>query len=99
MGQKPVLPRRTFAVRLHPNKQTPTGRVECGAMCQEPTYAVQQIWSLLDYLVGVLQDRRGHREADCLSGPEDCWREPKIDVGGQIKEIVPVKLELMLQAI
>jgi hypothetical protein len=66
---------------------------------QEPTYAAQQIWSLLDYLVGVLQDRRGHRESDCLSGPEDCWREPKIDVGGQIKEIVPVKLELMLQAI
>ena len=35
--QKPVLPRRTIAVRLHPNKQTPTGWVQCDAMCHKET--------------------------------------------------------------
>ena len=35
---KPALPRRSIAVRFRPNKQTPTARAQCDAMCQEPTY-------------------------------------------------------------
>jgi hypothetical protein len=34
MGQKPALPRRSIDVRFAPNKQTPTGRVQCDAMCR-----------------------------------------------------------------
>ena len=33
-GQKPALPRRSIAVRFAPNKQTPTERVQCDAMCR-----------------------------------------------------------------
>ena len=35
MGQKHELPRRSIAVRFAPNKQTPTRRVRCDAMCQK----------------------------------------------------------------
>ena len=35
MGQKPALPRRSIAVCFRPNKQTPTARAQCDAMCQE----------------------------------------------------------------
>jgi hypothetical protein len=37
MSQKPALPRRSIAVRFTPNKQTLTERVQCDAMCQQPT--------------------------------------------------------------
>jgi hypothetical protein len=30
---KPALPRRSIAVRFRPNKQTPTARAQCDAMC------------------------------------------------------------------
>jgi hypothetical protein len=42
MGQKPALPRRSIAVRFASNKQTPTGRVQCGVRCQDRTHAAQQ---------------------------------------------------------
>jgi hypothetical protein len=42
MGQKPALPRRSIAVRFTPNKQTPTGRVRCDAMCHYRTHAPQR---------------------------------------------------------
>jgi hypothetical protein len=32
--QKPALPRRSIAVRFRPNKQTPTARAQCDAMCR-----------------------------------------------------------------
>ena len=45
MGQKHELPRRSIAVRFAPSKQTLTERVQCDAMCQKRTNAVQQIRS------------------------------------------------------
>jgi hypothetical protein len=41
MGQKPALPCRSIAVRFAPNKQTLAERVQCDAMCQKLTRAVQ----------------------------------------------------------
>jgi hypothetical protein len=43
MGQKPALPHRSIAVRFAPNKQTLAERVQCDAMCQNLTYALQQM--------------------------------------------------------
>jgi hypothetical protein len=40
--QKPALPRRSIAVRFALKKQTPTERVQCDAMCQDRTHALQQ---------------------------------------------------------
>ena len=34
MGQNRALPCRSIDVRFAPNKQTPTGRVQCDAMCR-----------------------------------------------------------------
>ena len=51
-GQKHELPRRSIAVRFNLNEQTPTGRLECGAMCHFRTHAVQQGSGLFDHLVG-----------------------------------------------
>ena len=44
--QKPALPRRSIGVRFALNKQTLTERVQCDAMCQKLTNAVQQIWGI-----------------------------------------------------
>ena len=41
-GQKHELPRRSIAVRFAPNKQTPTGRAQCDAMCQSRHFALQE---------------------------------------------------------
>ena len=41
-GQKPALPRRSIDVRFALNKQTLTERVQCDAMCQNLTHALQQ---------------------------------------------------------
>ena len=70
MGQKPALPRRSIGVRFALNKQTLTERVQCDAMCHNPTYAVQQTNWLLDHLVGTREQHRRQGEAERLGGLE-----------------------------
>jgi hypothetical protein len=68
-GQKHELPRRSIGVRFALNKQTLTERVQCDAMCQKLTDAVQQKPSL-DYIVGAQQNRRWQFNADCFGSLE-----------------------------
>ena len=42
-GQNPNLPHCNTDARFNLNKQTPTARVQCDAMCQNLTYALQQM--------------------------------------------------------
>ena len=42
----------------------------CNKICHKETYAVQQMESLLDHLVGADEDRRGNNEAKRLGGLE-----------------------------
>ena len=70
MGQKPALPRRSIAVRFALNKQTPTGRVQCDAMCHKATYAAQQGPSLFDHLVGEREQLCRKFEPERLCGLE-----------------------------
>ena len=68
MGQKPALPRRSIGVRFALNKQTPTARAQCDAMCQDLTHAPQQDSSSFDHLVGDGEQRRGHLDAEHMGG-------------------------------
>ena len=83
-GQKHELPRRSIGVRFALNKQTPTARVQCDAMCHFRTHAVQQTScvgcdDLLDHLVGEREERGrdGKTERSRRSRVDD-----ELDLGG-----------------
>jgi hypothetical protein len=66
-GQKHELPRRSIGVRFAPNKQTPTARAQCDAMCHKRTRALQKR-NLLNHLVSELLKLKWHFESERLGG-------------------------------
>ena len=69
MGQKPN-PSGTVACQLSPAPPDIPAHARSAALCQQPTYAVQQRAPLFDYLVGALLKMQRHVKAECLGGLE-----------------------------
>jgi hypothetical protein len=90
MGQNPKLPQQ-HRRPVHLNKQTPTGRVQCGCAISGQS-APQQTARLLDHLVGAQQDRCRQRDAERFGGLEI---DREFEIGGlfdrQIRRLRPPK--------
>ena len=71
-GQKHELPRRSIGVRFAPNKQTPTARAQCDAMCHKRTRALQKR-NLINHLVSELLKTQRHVKAERFGSPAGAW--------------------------